>query len=119
MLMCVFLFAFAHETSGAARTRSSLRPLFFGRNELQNFGRIAPRECGGVPRTINVIARSTCDEAIQFFPSLPWIASLTLAMTMLDAGAGRQDPVAGMTVVGAGRDNSRRVKARCPRRRLH
>jgi hypothetical protein len=27
--MCVFLFAFAHETSGAARTRSSLRPLFF------------------------------------------------------------------------------------------
>jgi len=27
-------------------------------------------------------------EAIRFFPSLPWIASLTLAMTMLDAGAG-------------------------------
>jgi hypothetical protein len=29
MLMCVFLSTFAHETSGAARTRSSLRPLFF------------------------------------------------------------------------------------------
>jgi hypothetical protein len=29
MLMCVLLFPFAHETAGAARTRSSLRPLFF------------------------------------------------------------------------------------------
>jgi hypothetical protein len=30
MLVCVFLFAHAHETAGAARTRSSLRPLFEG-----------------------------------------------------------------------------------------
>jgi hypothetical protein len=29
---------FAHETAGAARTRSSLRPLYFGRNDLQNSG---------------------------------------------------------------------------------
>ena len=35
---------------------------------LQKLGRSVSRECGVVPRTINVIARSTCDEAIQFFP---------------------------------------------------
>jgi hypothetical protein len=28
MLVCVFYVQFAHETAGAARTRSSLRPLF-------------------------------------------------------------------------------------------
>jgi hypothetical protein len=36
----------AHETAGAARIRHSLRPLNFGgRNDLQNFGQIMPREC--------------------------------------------------------------------------
>src|ERR1700721_840397 len=30
MLVCVLLFPFAHETAGAARTRSSLRPSCFG-----------------------------------------------------------------------------------------
>jgi len=35
----------AHETAGAACTRSSLRPLISGRaNEMQNFGQIMPRE---------------------------------------------------------------------------
>jgi hypothetical protein len=44
-----FFVQFAHETAGAARTRSSLRPLTFeGRNEIAKLGRIAPRECGGV-----------------------------------------------------------------------
>jgi hypothetical protein len=38
----------ARETAGAARTRSSLRPLILGRNDLQNFGRIAPREGGRI-----------------------------------------------------------------------
>src|SRR5271168_810277 len=46
MLMCVLLFPFAHETAGAARTRSSLRPswdrtapsFFWGRMNLQNSG---------------------------------------------------------------------------------
>jgi hypothetical protein len=34
----------AHETAGAARARSSLRPLISRANEMQNFGRTAPRE---------------------------------------------------------------------------
>ena len=38
MLMCVLLSAFAHETAGAARTRSSLRPLFFRGERLQASG---------------------------------------------------------------------------------
>jgi hypothetical protein len=33
---------------------------------------------------INVIARSTCDEAIHLFLCGPWIASLALAMTKLE-----------------------------------
>src|SRR5271156_3514506 len=39
MLVCVFcLCIVAHETAGAARTRSSLRPLLLGRMILQNSG---------------------------------------------------------------------------------
>jgi hypothetical protein len=39
MLMCVFLFTFAHETAGAARTRSSLGPDLWA-NDLQNSGEV-------------------------------------------------------------------------------
>src|SRR5882762_3053701 len=40
MLVCVFSHSFAHETAGAARTRSSLLPLFSrGRNSLQTSGK--------------------------------------------------------------------------------
>src|SRR6476660_2402628 len=48
---CAFSFVhFAHETAGAARTRSSLRPLLFMRAEVDaKPGRIAPRECGRMP----------------------------------------------------------------------
>jgi len=80
MLMCTFFTAFAHETAGAVRTRSSLRPLFFGANEFAKLGRSVSRESGVASRAINVIARSPCDEAIQLF----WIASLTLEMTTLN-----------------------------------
>jgi hypothetical protein len=55
---CAFLLMhIAHETAGAARTRSSPRPLFEGRerprfeegaNDLQNSGERLPRECGRV-----------------------------------------------------------------------
>ena len=39
MLVCAFCYThFAHETAGAARTRSSLRPLCFGRNDLKTSG---------------------------------------------------------------------------------
>jgi hypothetical protein len=38
---------FARETAGAARTRSSLRPLVIRRVAIDaKLGRIAPRECG-------------------------------------------------------------------------
>src|ERR1700733_6692576 len=43
MLVCVFAMRIlAHETAGAARTRSSLRP--FGANEFANLGRSVSRE---------------------------------------------------------------------------
>jgi hypothetical protein len=46
--MCVFcLRILAHEIAGAARTRSSLRPLFFrGATILQQLGQLMSRECG-------------------------------------------------------------------------
>src|SRR5450756_2187308 len=49
---CAFLFVhFAHETAGAARTRSSLRPLCFrGQRSLAKPGRIVPRQCGRAAR---------------------------------------------------------------------
>jgi hypothetical protein len=129
--MCVFLSTFAHETAGAARTRSSLRPLSFGANEFAKLGRSVSRECGSVPRTINVIARSTCDEAIQFFPfvALDCFANArnddvgrgrqTLnrhcpALCAIAGARRRRDPVAGMTVV-AGQGPSRSVQRGCPK----
>src|SRR3954468_13113191 len=49
MLVCVSLPNLARETAGAARTRSSLRPLISMRaNEFAKSGRNAPRECEGV-----------------------------------------------------------------------
>src|SRR5665213_2770226 len=38
--------AFAHEIAGAACTRSSLRPHYFGRKNFAKLGRSVPRECG-------------------------------------------------------------------------
>jgi hypothetical protein len=40
----IFVAAIARKTAGAARTRSSLRPLISRANEMQNSGRNAPRE---------------------------------------------------------------------------
>jgi hypothetical protein len=49
--VCVFAVRiFAHETAGAVRTRSSLRPLGLEGIVLAKLGRIAPRGRGGVPR---------------------------------------------------------------------
>ncbi|MEO8320935.1 MAG: hypothetical protein ABI561_21710 [Bradyrhizobium sp.] len=54
----------ARETAGAARTRSSLRPLFSKRdNEMENFGRIAPRDCEVV--SINVIASAAKQSIVR------------------------------------------------------
>src|SRR5215207_1196754 len=49
MLVCALLCAIAHETAGAARTRSSLRPLFRrGPSNQAQLGRVAPRERTGI-----------------------------------------------------------------------
>src|SRR6266436_2383934 len=46
MLMRALSVHIAHETAGAARTRHSLRPLYFrGRRLLANLGHFVPREC--------------------------------------------------------------------------
>jgi len=45
-------------------------------NEMQNSGRIAPRDREVVVTFVAVIARSTCDEAIQLSFLAFWIASL-------------------------------------------
>jgi hypothetical protein len=78
------LFYFARKAAGASRARHSLRPLISeGELSWQNSG--ASRR-GNAELYLNVIARSTCDEAIQL-PSLLkqrkldcFVASL-LAMT--------------------------------------
>ena len=52
-----FFVQFAHETAGAARTRSSLRPLTLseGANEIAKLGRGVSRECEGVSAPSAVI----------------------------------------------------------------
>ena len=74
MLMRALSVHIAHETSGAARTRHSLRPLTIEGEEIPaELGRIVPRERECV---FAVIARSTCDEAIHSYFVARWIASL-------------------------------------------
>jgi hypothetical protein len=66
--MCVLLSPFAHETAGAARTRSFARPLLLRgaralssrANEFSELGRNVSRECGSVFAN-NVV----CDESEQ------------------------------------------------------
>src|SRR5258705_8900735 len=60
MLMRALPVHTAHETSGAARIRHSLRPLYFrGRRLLANLGPIGPRECGGVSSVIASAAKQS------------------------------------------------------------
>jgi hypothetical protein len=108
---------------------------FLGRNEFAKLGRSVSRDRGSIPRTINVIARSTCDEAIQFFPfvALDCFANarnddvgrgsrtLNRHRPALCAIAGachrahrRRDPMAGMTVV-VGQGHVAERAARPPR----
>ena len=81
--------------AGALGIRRSLRPLFMRDTLMQQLGRIAPRESGGVSCS-DVIARSACDEAIDLPFALPqWIASLSLAMTapwLFENGIGNHPP---------------------------
>src|ERR1700743_3766664 len=67
-----FLFAtFAHETSGAARTRSSLRPLFLGRMILQNSG-----ECCRDNAEVCLVIVARMSEATCGTAAAPHVASL-------------------------------------------
>jgi hypothetical protein len=61
-------------------TRLSL--LYIWGERYANLGQMMSRECRVMSRTINVIARSICDEAIQLLLAV-WIASLSLAMTVV------------------------------------
>jgi hypothetical protein len=75
MLVCAFFSAFARETAGAARTRSSLRPLFSeGGTLLAKLARNAWRDREGMPRPLNVIA----SEAIQLFLVTPGLLRVAL-----------------------------------------
>src|SRR6266481_1530004 len=64
MLVCASTTIIAHGTVGRIGRPASLRPLI-GRagNLMANLGRVSLRECEAV--SLNVIARSTRDEAIQ------------------------------------------------------
>ena len=56
MLVCALLCAIAHGTAGAARTRSSLRPLIPERASDQvQLGRVAPRERTGISASHGLI----------------------------------------------------------------
>ena len=56
MLVCALLCAIAHETAGAARTRSSLRPLSRrGPSGQLQLGRVAPRERAGISASHGLI----------------------------------------------------------------
>src|SRR5206468_11647088 len=56
----------AHETAGAASTRSSLRPLIPKRaNEDANLGRNAPRECETISETISTVIASAAKQSIS------------------------------------------------------
>jgi hypothetical protein len=83
---CVYL-PFTREAAGALGARHSPRPL--GRNDRQNSGEIAPRECGTV--SLSVIARSNATKQSSFLHSRKesWIASRSLS-----SGARSRDPVA-------------------------
>src|SRR5207237_1042784 len=59
MLMRALLVHIAHETAGAARTRSSLRPLFGeGGKFLANLGRISSREREAISASSRTSERS-------------------------------------------------------------
>jgi hypothetical protein len=92
----IFLMHIARETAGAARTRSSLRPLIFreGKVFFQNFGRNAPREREVASRPINVIASAAKQsigprkERVDCFASLAMTLSFVARMSAATSGAG-------------------------------
>ena len=76
MLMRALLVHIAHETAGAARTRSSLRPLLVCEGETDaNLGHLMPRECGPMPSRCLTIKS---EQAVTYC-SLPWETGRILA----------------------------------------
>src|ERR1700688_1373380 len=98
MLVSAFFVHHARETAGAARTRSSLRPLTSrAKVSNKNFGRIAPREQERMSH--NVIARSvaTRQSSHPFCREMDCFAPL--AMTGRSRSVLDTPPTRGMTVV--------------------
>src|SRR6476620_4957383 len=71
MLVCALFVHIAHETAGAARTRSSLRPLTTEGEEFPaNLGRNASRDREGVSASLRAKRRNPCRRTKK-----EWIAS--------------------------------------------
>ena len=80
MLVGAFFVQLAHGTAGAACIRLSLRPLIGGAAEIYLHSSGAVR--GEIAKVcLSVIARSEATKQSTFLAA-PWIASLTLAMTV-------------------------------------
>src|SRR6266536_376875 len=80
-----FFVHIAHETAGAARTRSSLRPLVGGKGISANLGRRASRE----GETVSTVIASEAKQSIVTSCTERWIASRSLS-----SGAHSRDPLA-------------------------
>jgi len=104
MLVCVLFCAIAHETAGAARTRSSLRPPFSeGRNGFENLAQKMRRDREGMfvfratsfSRTLHVIASAAKQSSLAAQAKLDCFVASLLAMTLPppSSSAKADDPV--------------------------
>src|SRR6266702_1580600 len=75
MLVCVSSHNFAHETAGAARTRSSLRPLFSKGERLQKTSR---KSCGEIAERCIAYERATFPLVIARLDRAPSIPETTV-----------------------------------------
>ncbi len=95
---CAFSYVhFAHETAGAACTRSSLRPLLINGGERDaRLGRNTPRECGRISssRSVGKAKRATVTSG-ALTGAGAWASSPTLlAMKRMTAGKSEIEPQA-------------------------
>src|ERR1700738_4879666 len=81
MLVCVFLCMFAHETAGAARTRSSLRPLF---SEGEDFPHNSGASRRGIEQPCLPSLRGAKRRSNPFLLCRPLDCFASLAMTVCD-----------------------------------
>src|ERR1700712_1348421 len=92
----------ACETAGAARTRSSPRPLHFRRvHEMENFGRHAPRERERMSH--NVIASEAKQSSKPRKERLDCFATLAMTKAMIAFRSTSSAPCHRLALAGAGR----------------